>query len=70
MPSHSHNNPKTKYKNLLLSYSYLSSLLYVLHLPQINLENKPGPYKDALIKCPVQSTQNRWSADKKYRTEF
>ena len=50
MPSHSHNNPKTKYENLMLLYSYLSLLLYILYLPQINSGNKPGPSEDTLIK--------------------
>ena len=33
----------------MLLYSYLSLLPYVLHLPQINSENKPSLSEDALI---------------------
>ena len=50
MPSHSHDNPKQSKNNLMLLYSYLSLLPYILRLPQINSENKPGLSEDALIK--------------------
>ena len=50
MPSHSHDNPKQSKNNLMLLYSYLSLLPYILRLQQINSENKPSLSKDALIK--------------------
>ena len=49
MPSHSHDNPKQSKNNLMLLYSYLYLLPYILRLPQINSENKPSLSEDALI---------------------
>ena len=49
MPSHSHDDPKQSKNNLMLLYSYLSLLPYILHLPQINSETKPSLSEDALI---------------------
>ena len=49
MPSHSHDNPKQSKSNLMLLYSYLSLLPYILGLPQINSGNKPSLSEDALI---------------------
>ena len=49
MPSHSHDNPKQSKNNLMLLYSYLSLLPYILCPPQINSENKPSLSEDTLI---------------------
>ena len=54
MPSHSHDNPKQSKNNLMLLYSYLSLLPYILRLPQINSENKPSLSEDALIKLVLR----------------
>ena len=43
--------PKQSNNNLMLLYSYLSLLPYILRLPQINSENKPSLSEDVLINC-------------------
>ena len=58
MPKHSHDNPKQSKNNLMLLYSYLSLLPYILRLPQINSENKPSLSKDALINVMIFSLQS------------